>query len=126
MLVWQGGLAGIGPCGEPVRADIGSCIRELVNQRSRGLIVEAIEVLIVVGLAFQPRIAVREFDYLQPAMCAEAGLECVVGGIFDEGTIVGPHGKERRKALDESCSKSFVDPFSSFFPMRPNDGSFIK
>jgi hypothetical protein len=36
----------------------------LVNQRSRGLIVEAIEVFIVIRLAFHSRITIRELDYL--------------------------------------------------------------
>src|SRR6266404_1348987 len=109
--MWQGWLAGIRPRREPVRADIGSGIRELANQRARRLIVEAIEVFIVVRLAFQPRIAIRELDHLQPAMRTQASLESMVGGIVDERTIIRTHGEKGRKAVDESCSKSLVDPF---------------
>jgi len=72
----------------------------LADQRASGLIVKAIEVLIVVRLDFETRVAIRNLDDLQPTVGAQASLEGMVGGIVDEGTIVGTHGEKRGESID--------------------------
>jgi hypothetical protein len=105
----QSGLAGIGPGGEPVGTDVGGGVGELANQRASRKIVKAIEVLVVVSLGFEICIAISELDDFQPAMGAEASVKSVIGRVADEGSVVWAHGKERRKAINESASEALVN-----------------
>jgi hypothetical protein len=107
--VRQGGFAGVGPGGEPVGADVGGGTRELVDQGGSGLIVEAVEIFVVVGFGAETRVAVGEKDDLDPSVSAEAGLEGVIGGIADEGGVIGTHGEERSEAIDERGAETVVD-----------------
>ncbi len=93
-----------------MRADVRGGIRELANQRACGLIVEAVEIFVVVRLNFQVRVAIRELDDLEPTMRAKACFKTVIGRIIDERGVVRAHRKKGRKALDESRSKSLIDP----------------
>jgi len=92
----QRGLAGIGPGRQPVRADVSCGIRELADQRASGLIVKAIEVLIVVRLDFETGVAIGYLDDFQPTVRAQASLEGVVGGSLMKEPSLGAWGKTRR------------------------------
>lgn len=110
VLVRQSGLAGIRPSGKPVRADIRCGVRKLADQSARRQIVEPIKIFVVVRFALEASVAIREFHYFQPTVRAEARLEGMIRGIVDEGAIIRANGKKGRKAIDEGCSKSLIDP----------------
>src|SRR5262249_27237953 len=93
-LVGEGGFAGVGPGGEPVGADVGGGVGELVDQRGGGLVVEAVKVFVVVGLGQEFGVAVGEEHDFDPGMRGEAGFEGVIGGVGDEGRIVRAQRKE--------------------------------
>src|SRR5579863_5609752 len=105
----QSGLAGVGPGGEPVGADIGGGVGELVDERGRGLIVKVVEVFVVIGLYFEVRVAVGEQDGFEQAVGAQANVEGVIRGIVDEGGVIGAHGKKGRQAIDQCGAKALID-----------------
>src|SRR6266403_2182050 len=66
--VWQLRAAGVFPRGVPERAHIGCRVRELANQNGRGLVVEAVVILICERVLAAARVAIGEKDGLQPAV----------------------------------------------------------
>src|ERR1051326_1566663 len=42
-------------------------------------------------------------------MCAEAGIEGVVGGIGNKRGVIRPHGEERGESLNQCRSEALVD-----------------
>src|SRR5229473_7177068 len=107
--VRQSGLAGVGPSGKPVGADVGGGVGELVDERGGGLIVEAVEVFVVVGLYFEMGVAVGKEHRLEQTVGTEAGVEGVVGGIVDKGSVVGAHGEKGRETVDEGGAEALVN-----------------
>src|ERR1700687_591515 len=105
----QSRRARIGTRVKPVRADIGGGIGELANQRARRLIVKAIKVFVVVGLALQTRIAIREENHFYPTMRAKACFKTMVGRIIDERGIIRAHREKGREAIDENCSEPLIE-----------------
>jgi len=109
VLVGRGGAAGIDPGSEPVGAHIGGGVGELADERGGGLVVQAVEVFVVVGLGVEVGVAVRQQDIFQPAMGAQAGFEGVVSGVVDVRSVAGAHREERREAIDQSGAEALVD-----------------
>src|SRR5260370_19544526 len=86
--------AGVYPGRKPEGAHIGCGVGELADQNGRGLIVEAVVILVGEGVFSTTRVAVGEEYGLQPAVRAQAGFESAVGGISNENRVVGAHGGE--------------------------------
>src|SRR5260370_37574020 len=72
--------ASVYPGRKPEGANIGCGVGELADQNGRGLIVEAVVILVGEGGFSTTRVAVGEKDGLQPAVRAEAGLESAADG----------------------------------------------
>ena len=102
-------LAGIFPGSEPVGADVGGGAGKLMDQRGSGLIIKAVVVFVVVGLAAEMRVAVGEKNRFDPGVGGEAGLEGMIGGIADEGSVVGAHREEGSEAVDQRGAEALVD-----------------
>ena len=105
----QGWTACVIPSGEPERADVGGGVRDLADENGARLVVKVVVIRVGVRVFSAKRVAVGQKDRFKPAMGAEAGIKGVVGGVTDEGRVVGAHGEKRRVAVDESAAETVVD-----------------
>src|SRR5260370_13831272 len=72
--------AGVFPRRKPERAHIGCRVGELANQNRRGLIVEAVVILVVEGVLPTAGVAVGGKKGIQPSVRDEACLESAIRG----------------------------------------------
>src|SRR5215472_9975342 len=105
----QGRAAGVVPGGEPERSDVGRSIGKLANQNGSRFIVEAVVILVGIGIFSATRIAICKKNRFEPAMGPEASIKRVVGRIADEGCIVWPHRKKRGVAVNQRAAETLVD-----------------
>src|SRR5258705_11656310 len=102
-------LAGIFPGGEPEGADVSRSVRKLANENGGGLIVKAVVVFVGVRIQAAARIAVGEKNGFEATVRTKAGFEGVIGGIGNEHSVIGTHGKKGAVAVNERGAEAIVD-----------------
>jgi len=86
--------AGINPRCQPIGTYVRRRVGQLSDQNHRRRIIEVIEILIIVRILANARIAIRQQYCFEPAVSAEASLKGVVGGVADVRGVVWAHGEK--------------------------------
>src|SRR5208337_1276660 len=108
--VGQLGLAGIDPGGQPVGANVGGGIGQLLDQRCRRQIVKAVVVFVGVGGLSALRITIRKQQRFHLAMRGKAGIEGVIRGIADEGSVMRADREKGAETVNQRGVEPLIDP----------------